>query len=184
MSTTFELSRPVAIESLVPDRERIDDFVATEAECAALAKRFDLRELSDFKGRLTSRRVTEGKFVRIHGVFEADIVQACVVSLRDVPAHVQGEFETYFSEDGKEFDPDEDFNLEIEEEDELNSVYSHGMLDLGELLAQYLSLELPPYPRAPGVSLAAQMAEAGEAPATNPFQVLQALKTDKGDKNK
>lgn len=184
MSTTYEFSRPVAIESLVPDRERIDDFTASEAECAALAKRFDLRELSDFKGRLTIRRITEGKFVSVHGVFEADIVQACVVSLRDVPAHVQGEFETYFSEDGKEFDPNEDFNLEIEEEDELNSVYNHGALDLGELLAQYLSLELPPYPRAPGVSLAAQMAEAGEASTTNPFQVLQALKTDKGDKNK
>ncbi len=182
--STPEFSRPVALDSLVPDRERVDNFTASDAECAALAKRFDIRSLSDFKGRLTALRVAEGKFIKISGAFEAEVVQACVVSLQDVPAHIQGEFETYFTEDGKEFDPYDDLGLEFEEEEDLHQVYNHGVLDLGELAAQYLSLELEPYPRAPGVSLAAQMAEAGAPGSPNPFQVLQSLKTDKEDKNK
>jgi uncharacterized metal-binding protein YceD (DUF177 family) len=177
MTTSYEFSRQVAVESIIPNRERVENIEASVAECAALAKRFDLRTLSGLKGKLSIDRVSDGNFIKVEGDFEADIVQSCVVSLQNVPSHVKAHFETYFTEDGKEFDQDGDFGLEIE--DDIHHVMSEGMLDLGELMAQYLSLELDPYPRAPGVSLAAQMAEVGGGTKNQPFRVLEGLKPDK-----
>ncbi|MCE9508628.1 MAG: DUF177 domain-containing protein [Alphaproteobacteria bacterium] len=179
MTVPYEFSRPIAVESIVPSRERTENLEASVAECAALAKRFDLKSLSGLKGKLRVDRVSEGNFIKVEGDFEADAVQICVVSLQDVPSHVKAHFETYFTEDGKEFDQDGDFGLEVE--DDIHQIMSEGMLDLGELVAQYLALELDPYPRAPGVSLAAQLAEVGGDAKNRPFKVLEGLKPDKKD---
>ena len=56
------------------------------------------------------------------------------------------------------------------------------LIDLGEVVAQYLSLEIDPYPRPPGVSLAAQLQASGQPKKDNPFQALAALKDDKAQK--
>lgn len=179
MSMSPEFSRPIAIEGIIHDKDRKERVEATEAECAALAQRFDLRSLSGLKASLTIRRVSEGNIMKIEGDIQADVVQACVVSLQDVPAEIKMHFDTYFTEDGKGFEQDQAFSIELEEE--LHEVISDGQLDLGELVAQYLSLEIEPYPRAPGVSLAAQLAEVGHKVTNNPFDVLKGLKSDKKD---
>jgi uncharacterized metal-binding protein YceD (DUF177 family) len=174
-----EFPRPLAIDGVIADKPRAEKMAATADECAALAKRFDLRHLENFKANMTVLRVSEGRMIRVKGSLSADVVQSCVVSLRDVPAHIQGEFDTYFNEDGKNIDQDGEFSIEIEEE--ISDVLKDGVLDLGELAAQYLALELDPYPRAPGVSLAAQMAEVGGDKKNRPFEVLQSLKDKKGE---
>ena len=177
MTVPPEFSRLIAVDSIVPNRDRIEKIEASDDECAALAKRFDLRSLSGLAASLDVQRLSEGNFIKVEADFEADVVQACVVSLHDVPSHVKAHFETYFTEDGKEFDQDEDLSAELG--DCPHNVISDGMLDLGELVAQHLSLELDPYPRAPGVSLAAQLAETGGDIKNRPFQVLQGLKPKK-----
>lgn len=179
MTIAPEFSRLISIEGLSPDKTRTDNIEATPAECAALAKRFDLRRLSGFKAKISVLRVTEGKIIKVKGDFEAEAVQSCVVSLQDVLAEIEGHFETFFTEDGKDFEEDEEMNIESDEE--LPDVVNNGMLDIGELTAQYLCLELEPYPRATGVNLAAQMAEVGGNTKNRPFQILQELK-DKQDK--
>ena len=51
-------------------------------------------------------------------------------------------------------------------------------IDIGELVAQHLSLALEPYPRRPGVTFAGidDDADAGSPGVTNPFEVLAKLK--------
>lgn len=182
MTTVPEFSRPLAIEGLTPDKARIEKVVASEAECDALAKRFDLQSLSGLTGKLSILRVSEGNIIRVEGDIEAEVVQTCVVSLQGVPAQIRAHFDTYFTEDGKEgFDLDPDLNIELSEDPADDVVVSNGMLDLGELVAQYMSLELDPYPRAPGVSLAAQLTEAGGDKKNRPFSVLKGLKTEKDE---
>lgn len=176
---TPEFSRPIAIEGLTPDKERRETIEATEEECAALAKRFDLRELSGFKAIIGVRRVAGG-LVEVNGTLEADVVQACVVSLRDVHGHIKAAFETYFTEHDSVLKDDAEFGGEDDEDEP--EMLSNGMVDLGEVAAQYLALELDPYPRAPGVSLAAQLAEIGADTKNRPFQVLEGLKEDKKGK--
>ncbi len=176
MTIPHEFSRPITVEGIVSDKAMSVSIVASAEECAALAERFDLQSLSGLKGKVTILRVSEGKIIRVEGTIEAQAVQTCVVSLQAVPSRVRTAFDTYFTEDGDEGDA-QDFSLELE--DEVSDVMADGILDLGELVAQYLSLELDPYPRAPGVSLAAQLAESGTDIQNRPFQILQGLKPEK-----
>jgi uncharacterized metal-binding protein YceD (DUF177 family) len=168
-----EFSRPLAVEGIMPGKARTENIEASIAECAALARRFDLKSLSGLKSRMTVLRTADGEVIRVEGSIAAEVVQTCVVSLQDVPAVIETGFDVSFSKEGKELD-EEDFGIELDEE--LPDVMHDGVLDLGELVAQYFSLELDPYPRAPGVSLAAQLAESGEEVKNRPFQVLLGLK--------
>lgn len=183
MTAQPEFSRVLAVEGLTPDKVRKETVEANAKECAALAKRFDLRELSNFKADLRIRRVEGGDVVRLEGKLSADVVQTCVISLQDVHAHIDGEFDTFLAEGGKhtakKFGDEADFG--IDDDDTAPEVIHNGQLDLGEIVAQYLSVELDPYPRAPGVSLAAQLAEAGLEVKNNPFSVLKNLNPQ--DKN-
>lgn len=178
-----EFSRLIAVEGIIPDKARDEKIEATEAECAALAKRFGVRTISNLRSALTVRRVMGGAAVRVNGTFHADIVQACVVSLQDVNTHVDGKFDTYFTEEPEGKTSAE---MEFSHEDDENTpeMVINGQIDLGEVVAQYLSLEIDPYPRAPGVSLAAQLAESGIKQKESPFQVLEQLKdsSKKADK--
>ena len=181
MNVMPEFSRLISVEGIIPDKTRVESILATEDECAALAKRFDIRGLFHFKAELKIRRISGGTAVKIEGSISADIVQSCVVSLRDVYNRVEASFETFFAEPVDDRDADND-EMQLDGDEDAPEMIHNGQIDLGEVAAQYLYLELDPYPRAPGVSLAAQMAEAGVASnKSSPFQVLQGLK-DK-DKN-
>jgi len=179
MTHPTEFHRPIALEGIIPNRERSEKLEATEDECKALARRFDLRSLTGLNARLSVLRISEGDIIRVKGDIEAEVVQACVVSLQDVPSRVRAHFDTSFTEDGEIFEQDMDFGNEPEEDP--HEVLNDGIIDLGELVAQYLSLELAPYPRAPGVSLASQLAEIGGDTKNRPFQILQGLKPEKED---
>ncbi len=176
-----EFSRLLSIEGIVPDKLREESVTATPDECAALAARLDLREMDSLKADLTIRRVSGGSILRVAGRIQASVVQTCVVSLRDVPAVVDATFETFFTQDAEAESQAKELSFTAEDEDSPEMV-ANGMIDLGEVVTQYLSLNLNPYPRAPGVSLAAQMAEAGVAQSDNPFAVLAALKDDQKGK--
>lgn len=179
-----EFSCPLSIEGVVPDKERKELIQATEQECAALAERLGLRELSGFKADLRIRRVSGGGVLRVSGHIEADIVQACVVSLRDVPGRISTDFDTFFTENRDEVALGKEIEFTAEEDDAPEMIVN-GMIDLGEVAAQYLSLNIDPYPRAPGVSLAAQLAATGgQSRKENPFAVLAGLVDGKEDKNK
>jgi uncharacterized metal-binding protein YceD (DUF177 family) len=176
MKAPAEFSRPIAIEGITPDKTRQEKVEATAQECKALCKRFDLRSLENFKATINIRRVEGGEVVHVAGKLEADVIQTCVVSLQDVHARVESDFETFFSENAPEDDEIVDGNEDAPE------LLRNGMLDLGEVAAQYLSLGLDPYPRAPGVSLAAQLQEIGGEVRNSPFAVLQGLKKDEKKK--
>jgi uncharacterized metal-binding protein YceD (DUF177 family) len=181
MTVQPEFSRPVAVEGIIPDKPRREKIEASAEECAALAQRFELQALSNLRADLTILRVSDGNIVRVSGTIEADVVQTCVVSLQGVPARIRAQIDTYFTEDGKEGFEDEDAaDVDIEEEFP-DMVMTNGQLDLGELAAQNLSLELDPYPRAPGVSLAAQMRQTGDDAKSRPFDILKKLKAEKDE---
>lgn len=181
MAIQPEFSHPVAVDSLIPDKPRHERFAATAEECAALAARFDLQALSGLTADLTVTRVAEGNIIKVEGDFGAEVVQTCVVSLQGVPAEIRAHLDTYFTEDGKEgFDGDEPPDAAMEEEFP-DMVMENGQLDLGELVAQYLALELDPYPRAPGVGLPAHLSESGGEKPNRPFEVLKNLTAKKDE---
>lgn len=176
---TSEFSRLIAIEGITPDKTRTEKIEASEEECAALSVRFGLRHMANLKATVNIRRISGSDMIKIDGTFSADVVQACVVSLQDVHGHIDGSFDTYFTQTADALRDEMEFTLA----DDLDAaeIIVDGMIDMGEVVAQYLSLDMDPYPRAPGVSLAAQMRETGMGEKANPFQVLAALKTPKDE---
>jgi len=171
-----EFSRLIAIEGIIPDKVRKESVEATADECTALAERMGVRKIESLKADLNIRRVAGGTAIQVDGTIDAEIVQACVVSLRDVHDHIKEHFETFFTED-RPADAEDELEFNVDDDDPPEMVHN-GMIDLGEVVAQYLSLELDPYPRAPGVNLAAQMVEAGSEVKNRPFSVLQSLQGD------
>src|SRR5690606_22661187 len=108
---------------------------------------------------------TGGSVIRVLGEFSADVVQTCVVTLEPVPSHISGSFETFFSEDG--VDPDSEVDFDHDNDEDLPELIENGKIDVGELVSQYLSLELDPFPRLPGASLGGKQGES--LGKTNPF---------------
>lgn len=178
MSARPEFSHTVMLDSILSHKPRKETLTADAEACAGLAQRFGLKSLSNLKGAAELSRTADNKLIKVEGKVEADVVQPCVVSLQDVASHVVAHFETYFTEDGEELDNDPDFEFDLGDEDEPKLVEA-GALDIGELAAQYLALEIDLYPRAPGVSLPAQMAGLTGKGQVSPFEALKNLKDKK-----
>lgn len=135
-----ELSRPVDVARLGAGDARYD-IVATEAERTALAKRFDLVSLDRFDAQVILHRIAGG-MVRLSASLSADLVQTDIVSLEPLPSHVEDNFTLLFGPtagDAAALDP----NAELVEP------LDDGHIDIGEAVAQQLSLAVDPYPRAP-----------------------------------
>jgi uncharacterized metal-binding protein YceD (DUF177 family) len=160
---TTELSRPLTLDH-VPAAGQFLLLVASEAERAALAERFGLLALLSLPGELQLRPGPEGR-VLVTGRLMAEVEQACVVTLEPVRQLVDEMVAWRLLPDGVEpSDGDED-------PDDLPA--EAGAVDMGEALAQQLSLALDPYPRAPGAELPAEATDGG---AHGPFAALAKLK--------
>ena len=153
---------------------------ADPAERQALAARFDLLALDRLIADLRLKRTGAG-VIRVTGHLEADVTQACIISLAPVPATLVVDFEIFYTEDVGATEAD--LTLAYDQDDPPEPV-TGGQIDLGEAVAEQLGLNLDPYPRAaeaklPGSWTAAAVDTADEAPKRNPFAALQALKTSK-----
>jgi uncharacterized metal-binding protein YceD (DUF177 family) len=165
-----EFSRRLDLARL-GDNEITQTIEATEAERAALAARFGLVSLDSLVATLHVRRVRGGAAIRLAGAFTADLAQACVVTLEPVRQHLDEEFEVLYSADPTLDESAIGAAPELDWPEPL----PEGALDLGEAVAQQLSLTLDPYPRAPGTELDSRWI--GEsATAAAPFAGLGALR--------
>lgn len=163
-----EFSRPFSLETLGHDAVT-RHLEASPAECAALAKRFGLIALERLEANVTLRWRAGGQLT-LEGRLKAAVVQRCVVSLEPVPQQIDEPIRLTYSRhaEAEAAAGDEESGFDADAPDPLQP----GDLDLGEEVAQALSLALDPYPRAPGATLAA----GGGADETSPFAALKALK--------
>ena len=155
----------------------LHEIEASAEERQALAKRFSLMVLDSLRARIAVAPAAAGSLIRVSGQFEADVVQACVVSLEPVRSRISEAFEQLYS-----LSEVVAAELEVEvgpdDEDPPEPVGPEG-IDIGELVAQQLAVAIDPYPRAEGASLEAQREAGltGEAGAAEgPFAALASLK--------
>jgi uncharacterized metal-binding protein YceD (DUF177 family) len=172
---TPEFSRPVRIDTLGQAPRHVE-IEAVEAERAALAERFGLVSIDSLSASAELSRT--GDSVTARGSLKGTAVQSCVASGEPVPETVAENFEINFRPPPETAIPEDEVELG---EAELDVVfYDGGAVDLGEAVAESLSLALNPYPRSP--SAEAALREAGvkseeEARAdSSPFAVLKGLK--------
>lgn len=167
MSSGAEFARPVPLDQIA-ERVRVVEISASEGERRALAERFGLVALKRLEARIRLSR--SGVFYRVEADWKADVVQTCVVTLEPLESHLADHLvEQYGPTDRQEAEVDLD--LETDDVEEIEG----GAIDVGEAVAQALSLTLDPYPRKPGVTAAIPGEKEGRE---GPFAALSRLKKE------
>jgi uncharacterized metal-binding protein YceD (DUF177 family) len=116
---------------------------AGAAERAALARRFDLVALDRLEAEVRLERMKDG-LVRLDATLAAEVVQSCVVSLEPVASTLQEPFVLLYG------DVEADRAIDLDGEAEtIEPLEEHDRIDIGEAVAQQLSLSLDPFPRHP-----------------------------------
>lgn len=173
MSSGLPFSHPYNLNRLGQAGDEVS-FCATDEDQAALARFTDILRVDRFAARIVLRKPAANRF-QLDFTLEADIVQACVVSLADVASHIERRFsrELHFDPALKRAKdrPEEDFLQEDDKPEEIDSLH----YDLAAPLIEEFVLAIDPYPRAPGVAFEAPK-EAQDSPE-NPFAVLKGLKS-------
>jgi uncharacterized metal-binding protein YceD (DUF177 family) len=168
-----EFSRPIAVDQVGP-QEIAREIVANAAERARLAERFGLLSLDRLIADLKLKRADAG-LIQVRGRFEAEVVQACVVTLEPVRSRLSEGFTVAFTT-ASGGDPGA-VVIDPEDEDPPEELIE-GRIDLGEMVAQQLAVALDPYPHAPGIAAetdASDQDDAREEKTVNPFAALAQL---------
>lgn len=161
---TPEFARPMP-PPLPGTAERVRKISADAEERAALARRFDLLSLDRLEAEVRLQRLAGG-LVRLRAHFRADVVQACIVTLDPVASCIDEDFTLFYGpvEEGRE--------IRLDGAEELVEPLIDDTIDIGEAVAQQLSLALDPFP------CAATVVPEGETPAEDrhdsPFAALRA----------
>lgn len=128
------------------------EVASSESERAALAKRFGFVALPAFSARVTVDR-RPGAQVVVEGRLRGKIVQACILTLDPVTQELDETFRLVFQRDfADERDP-ESGDAVISSQADSPEPLQGNLLDVGEIVAEQLSLAADPYPRKPGVKL-------------------------------
>lgn len=159
-------------------------------QCRDLLTRLQLESIDNAVASMTLSWL--GSRLHVRGVVKADVTQKCVVTLDPVEDHVEEPFEAWFvnTEGAVSFSRakrDRHSNkgrheMPIMDEVEDPEPIIEGVVDLGELATQYLSLGLNVYPHVEGAQFenpTAKEAEAddeAEALRKNPFLALKKWK--------
>ena len=175
-----EFSRILDVDELTGKAHK-ETIEATEEERKALAERFELVDIPAFKADVSVKKQGGGQLYTVTGHITADVVQTCVVSLEPVPAHIDEEFEAFFTDPGSIQTIANDIEIDAEDDEGMPEPVVDGKLDIGELSAQYLSLALEPYPHAPGTQIPEDGTvwkeddgdDDGNGGKPNPFAVLK-----------
>jgi hypothetical protein len=160
------------------------NLVPSQAERVAIAHWLGIEAVDSLKATVQLSRSGMDEYA-YQGSFEADVVQACVITLAPVPSHLSGEIRRRFRilprpstrrrKSATEPPPaiPAVIDLSIAQEDS-PELLDQPVLDLAAPLLEELSLGLDPYPKAPGAAF--EVPREPLAPAENPFAVLETLK--------
>ena len=140
-----EFSRPADVRRIGRLEHRVS-ISANEAERAALARRFDLIELTELAADLVVRKRGDG-VVELTGRWRARLAQPSVVSLEPVWTMIEDDARVYFA--GAFGKASARADLDPLDEEGWPEPIEGGAIDLGEAVAQLMAVALDPYPRLP-----------------------------------
>src|SRR6478752_10649090 len=176
-----EIERIVDIDRMGPNGTALE-IAASDSERAALAKRFGFLGLPVFSARVTVDRRPGGQVV-VEGRLRGKIVQACILTLDPVTQDLDEAFRLVFKQDlAEERDPESGEAL-VSAQADAPEPLPGNLLDVGEIVAEQLSLAADPYPRRVGVKLEDVMPKPRKdgrpgrhEPRRHPFAGLAALR--------
>jgi uncharacterized metal-binding protein YceD (DUF177 family) len=127
-----------------------------------LAARLEVVSIEDIKADVTVEQDGPHLFY-VQGSFTAKITQECVITLEPIVCVIEDQFEAWFSEQEKlahfkKAQQDarikkENIELPILDEKDDPEPVIHGKIDIGEVVTQFVSLAINPYPQKEGAQL-------------------------------
>ncbi|OHC74512.1 MAG: hypothetical protein A3G18_11570 [Rhodospirillales bacterium RIFCSPLOWO2_12_FULL_58_28] len=144
---TPEFSRPVACDGLKEGPNSFD-IEAAPRERTALAERFSLISIDSLSATVTLTP-RQDSLVLMAGKLRADVTQTCVITLEPVKSLIEASFEQLYSGEADSGE-DEDVIILLDGANDHEPVID-GVIDLGEAVAEQMAVELPLFPRKPGV---------------------------------
>jgi uncharacterized metal-binding protein YceD (DUF177 family) len=154
------------------DEVRIE---ADEAQRAAIAALAGILSLSRFAALVTLKKAGPSRFALDYRL-EAELTQACIVTLEPVAARIERSFtrELHFLGTGHRSPEVADLDLSGQDDEEPEEIDNLHYDLAGPALEEFL-LALDPYPRCPGVEF--DPGTVGDPPPESPFAVLKSLKS-------
>lgn len=178
--TSAPLSQPIRAETIRLRGTQVA-VIATGEALARIAKALGLASLESLEARYELSR--NGERVKLEGEIAAELHQTCIVTLDSFPVSLKVPVRLDFAPEAEvlaaaEREQSRDEHGEIDLEILLNEAdppepIVDGVIDLGAVTVEFLSLSLDPYPRKPGASFDPDLAGAKEE---SPFAVLAKLK--------
>lgn len=181
MSNKISLGFVLAVDEV--DRAgRAYSFEASETERTILVERFGLIAIEDFRADFEVRDCGKDQGILIAGRLNAALTQRCVVTLEPVAEEVATEFALMLVEPEMADRMDEEEVYLDPDAPEYDALEGREIA-LGEIIAQTLSINMDPYPRAEGVELSLDKKEGisvnePEAKRPNPFAALEKLRDE------
>lgn len=173
-----EFSREVDV-TRTPAKGRQYKFEATKEEKSALAERYSIMSIERLEAECFIIPVKKKQY-KLEAVLSAHVVQSCGLSLEPIEEKISSKYTIIIQQQQMHRENAEvDFSLDEEDVEFLSS----DIIDMGEMIAQHLSLEINPYPRkqdATGEELGQKIIKEDdmllELKKKNPFEVLKSLK--------
>jgi Large ribosomal RNA subunit accumulation protein YceD len=165
-------SAPVAIHD-VPETGRRVDLVADENARAAVAEAIGLRALPRLAASFdVTRHGREG--LHVVGRVSATVGQTCVVTLEPVDNEIEEAIDLLFAPATvQELPEDDGAGRRVAAADAPEPLVG-GVVDLGVVATEFLTLGIDPYPRKPGAEFTDLTAQDDDS--SRPFAALAALR--------
>lgn len=142
---------------LVPDGGIWVKLAADENQRRAISGRLGVVSIDGLTAKVHLKPKNKGHIIHVEGTLQADVTQECVASLELIEFHIEDCFEAWFAD----YDKAASFSkarherkgrmemeeLQIMEEEEDPEPMINGAIDVAELVVQYLSLAINPYPK-------------------------------------
>jgi len=179
-----EFSRPIDVTTIGKNGRHFD-FQATESEKSALARRYDILDIQKLTAKSVIKPAKKGQY-NLQASYCVNLKQACSLSLETVEDEISGKFTVTLQHPPRESNKqsqNEDVEIAFDLDEGDIEYLNSNQVDAGELIAQYISLEINPYPRKPGAigKVGGQKIIQEEdvdmvQKKKNPFAVLESLK--------
>jgi hypothetical protein len=151
---------------------------ATPVEREAVARALDIPSCETLTARYEIEPLGEGRFL-MRGEIEADVTQACIVTLDPLPAHLADRFTVELRPADDVGHDDEAGERAILGGEDVEPIEDRR-IEAGRIVFEHISAALDPYPRKPGAEFDWRDPKAEEdAKAGGAFAALAKLKQPK-----
>ena len=174
MSAEPEFPRLLELDKI--DRKGLElEISADKGECVALARRFGILAVNSLSASLRIRKSTDGGIITVRGRFLARTQQECSVLLDPFEVEISADIDQTLVRAGS---CQSEVEVDLQDAEAYDDEIDGNNIDLGEMTAQCLALELDPYPRKPGAEYVENPEITTESDMVSPFSELARLKQD------